>query len=226
MIVDLHRNARAAVAAYRREPVLDTTSAIAQVVLRHLEEDKEGRVTAALNNRTFRPFRTTSLIFRLIRAADLAQSRHEVADAVRAEADAYRTAAAGARALAAFCSERVPMELGRALPKLAEWLTEQAAHYDQAPGRLQITQKTEVDSADRLLALRHFAHRLRSELKIARLPHDAIRWLVGAALDCTISEKEAAEGLRGAEMGIGTRKRRSKNPNHCKPLNRQHISRR
>jgi hypothetical protein len=211
------RTARDAVAAYRAETMLAATSDLARDVLRRLEADAEGKVTAALNNRGLRGVPPSIMVFVLVQSVDLAQSRAEVIEASRVRADEHRSAAAAARALDVFCRGRVPLELAANLPALAACLADMTNHYDSVPRKLQINRKGSVEAAAVLLALRHFAAKLR-RYGVKRLPCDACRWLVGAALGCDISAREAAEGLRSDEMGIRAAESTGESPECRKPL--------
>jgi hypothetical protein len=117
----LLNNARSAVADYRNNGSTGF-SLFSATVLQRLEEDRDGKVSAALQNRLLRRARKNLLIFYLIQSVDLAQSASEVLDDCRARASSYREAAHHAKQLLQFCVGRAPIQLTLALRDLEKYL--------------------------------------------------------------------------------------------------------
>lgn len=99
--------ARAAVAAYRREPMLARGDR-EEKILRRLEADRDGKVSAALNKLKRHPIQ---VIFYVLQAADLSSSIHEIVDLSRKRSSVCRADAAVLRRLAVSYTGKVPIHM-------------------------------------------------------------------------------------------------------------------
>jgi hypothetical protein len=199
MIVAWPITARAAVAAYRREPALACGDR-EEEILRRLEADPDGKVSAALNKLKRHP---SQVIFYVLQAADLSSSFHEIVRLSRERSNAYRADAEALRRLAVFYKGKVPLHMIPPILEFAEYLDEQAGLEGDTPRKLQIVRTSGTTSAPVILALRGLARKMRDELRIEHPPHDALRWLVEAALalDSDIGVQVVADALR-QRMGV------------------------
>jgi hypothetical protein len=202
--------ARSAVAVYRRNQMVYRIED--EDVLRRLEADPDGKVSAAFNQlrrcaivRSQRkrlpsdPARRRRmdpvlLISYVVQATNLANSAKVVVSQSQKKADAYRGAVDDARRLASFCKGNAPVELCFSLGKLIEYLDSQSRHWADAPYRLQIKRTSDPV----ILALRHLARIIRNEFRLSRPPHDPLRWLVEVALglETEVASTVVDEALR------------------------------
>jgi hypothetical protein len=195
-VADIMFHARSAVQAYRGDPNTRKDE-VAEKVLRNLEADAGDRVSVALHR--LRPALTELSLFYLIQAVDLAKSRRDIVRETIRLADEYHRFATSARELAEFARGKTSISLWSVLPKLVEELDQQARFYDEQPRKLQINHKLANDSAEDLIAIRHFSRRLRNEFRInlsLAARKEAVQWLIEAALDRSISNRRVAEALR------------------------------
>lgn len=183
-----------------------------ETVLCRLQADPEGKVSAALNR--LKPKYPQLLIFYLVQAVELAVSRNGVLESTNRKVAEYEQLARRARELAKDSCGQAPIELCVHLPKLADWFDERAKNQSEAPRRLHIMRKRHCEGADQMLAMRHFAQRLRMQ----RRNHDAIRWLVEAALGTIIPETRASEALRRSNGHSNPQATQAKNQNARKTL--------
>jgi hypothetical protein len=206
--------AKTAVRAYVGEVMTRKDDELAQTVIRRLEADTDGCVSAALAR--LKPAHAGLIIFYLIQSADCAKSSGDIVNKTKELADDYRHAAKRARELFEFCRGKTSMHLWSVLPQLVAELDRQAQFYDEQPRKLQISRKSEDATAEQLLALRHFSRRLRDEFQISRFSakhKEAIRWLIEAALNCTVPEARVAEAIRPQRVGHSRAHRTGQCPN-------------
>jgi hypothetical protein len=192
--------ARSAVAAYRREPIR-VSNEKEETILRRLEGDPDGKVSAALEQ--LKPAHSGLIIFYVCQAADIAHSAETIVATSREWSDAYRDAAKQSRHLLAFCKGRAPIALWSSIVRLGEFLDSRAEFHADVPASLQIKRTAKTDSAPAIRALRHLGRILRSDFGIRRPPHDAVRWLVEAALGLNyrLPDHVVADSLR-KQMGV------------------------
>lgn len=239
--------ARAAVAAYRAEP-MRRRCAQDEEVLNRLEADPEwdpavgdgvkvlkpsdprapgvGNVSWALKK--LRAGNGAWLLFVVLQAADLALSAEDIEQISQARADEYRQAAKAARELWAFCKGRTPMHLWVPLAALAPELDEYAQRAEDQPRRLQIKRTKKGKNGPAILALRHIAARLR-ECGVAHPNHQALARLVEATLrlDRPLPPHVVADAVEADDVGmeVGPPRPRPELPLSGKPLKRRRISR-
>jgi hypothetical protein len=191
---------------YLREPaVFAPKGSIARITLDRLAGDQTDRVASAIAR--LKPAHPNLVLFYLVQSMDLATSQNDIVET--------------ARELAAFSRAQTSMHLWVTLPKLAEELDERANFNDAALNLLRISRKRGDASAEQLLALRHFAHRLRSEFGLTlscASQKEAVGWLVEVALDCKIPKGRVMEGLRLQTEGHSARPKSIERPNRRKPL--------
>jgi hypothetical protein len=216
MDIRADRKATRVIADYRESRNCNLTP-MACCVLDRLAKDPAGVVTAALNNRTLKPAHPGLLLFYLIQSVEIAETHEEVTEECTTKADDFKSAAFKIEELAKFCYGNVSLHLYYALRELEKELNEQSAAYSKRPAELHINQKTTADSRS-LLALRAFAARLRKNFGLKRLPHDAMKWLIGTALGRDVTDNQVTEGLRLPEVGQIDGRKRQKSPNRRKPM--------
>jgi hypothetical protein len=205
---------------YLREPaVFAPKGSIARITLDRLAGDQTDRVASAIAR--LKPAHPNLVLFYLVQSMDLATSQNDIVQSTSELARRFRHFAETARELAAFSRAQTSMHLWVTLPKLAEELDERANFNDAALNLLRISRKRGDASAEQLLALRHFAHRLRSEFGLTlscASQKEAVGWLVEVALDCKIPKGRVMEGLRLQTEGHSARPKSIERPNRRKPL--------
>jgi hypothetical protein len=192
--------ARAAVAAYRRDPFL-VPSEREEIFLSRLEADPDEKVSAALNQ--LKRCYLSLVIFYVLKAADLALSSGEIVAVSREKCSTYSGDANTIRRIAASYKGKVPVQLLPPLRDLSEFLDGEAQGAADAPAKLQIVRTSRTGMGPAIRALRHLGRRLRDDFGIEHPPHDPVRWLVEVvlALDSDIDPQVVSDALR-KRMGV------------------------
>jgi hypothetical protein len=190
-------------------------------IIARLRADPGGYVCAAFNR--LQPRDAVYLMFLTVQAADLAQSRGDVAAHAKAQAEWYEETAKTAERLADAVKGWSSLTYQKPLRDLAQELRQTAQSYDALPGKYHLSRKNETPNAASILALRAIRARLYVHDATARVDHEALAMLTAAGLGiqlATNSRNELPGWVREAlrAPGVSTTESRARMNKTRKPL--------
>jgi hypothetical protein len=202
-----HFKARRAVNNYRNEPMgrFPTHQTTEEAVLRRLEADPDGKVTAALNRLSKVPAHL--VIFHLMAAVDLPRYADQVIEQHHSKATIHADRAAEIRRLMAVCQGKAPLEYIQMARCWTEFHTDQARRWSEIPSSIKRTRETKNGSAPVLMAVRHFRERLRDMVGMQSPSQEAIRLLIEVAMDQPVHASMVKNALKVGKQSTPPGKR-------------------